>query len=203
MPTIQIDESPQRLAEELAGLEHVDWPAIWAGPPYPGPALNDWCALFGWKPLPEDRVLAVRTATGGRLSLTPVTGGGWSPVRSLGWTTWDITADNSDENEQVLETAAEFWPRYEAAAREVLGTPEFSGAWDSPAFPEPRSNERWLPSPERRLRTRNPYRLTVWRGAGAEEPVIVLRAVSGGVTSRGVGLRGVMINVGCYPQETE
>lgn len=75
MPTFRIDEPPQRLAEELAGLEHVDWPAIWAGPPYPGPALNDWCALFGWKPLPQDRVLAVRTATGGRLSLQPVIGG--------------------------------------------------------------------------------------------------------------------------------
>ncbi|MEV6378737.1 hypothetical protein AB0M31_04865 [Streptomyces sp. NPDC051773] len=203
MPTFEIELSPQRLAEELAGLEHVDWPAIWAGPPYPGPALNDWCALFGWKPLPEDRVLAVRTATGGRLSLDPVIGGGWSPVQSLGWTSWKVTANNSDENEQVLETAAEAWPRYEAAAREVLGTPEFSGAWDSSTFPEPRGQERWLPSRERRLRTRNPYRLALWRGAGAEDPVIVLKAFSGGVTPRGIGLRGVMINVDCYPQETE
>ncbi|MFM9457527.1 hypothetical protein ACSCB1_39855 [Streptomyces europaeiscabiei] len=203
MPTFRIDEPPQRLAEELAGLEHVDWPAIWAGPPYPGPALNDWCALFGWKPLPEDRVLSVRTATGGRLTLTPVVGGGWSPVRSLGWSTWHITASDADENDQVLETAAEVWPSYEAAAREVLGTPEFSGAWDSPAFPEPQGKSHWLLPREMRLRTRNPYRLAVWRGAGAEEPVVVLKAFSGGVSTRGVGLRGVVINVDCYPQEIE
>ncbi|MFD9042218.1 hypothetical protein [Streptomyces bottropensis] len=203
MPTFKIDESPQRLAEELTGLEHVDWPAIWAGPPYPGPALNDWCALFGWKPLPQDRVLAVCTATGGRLSLQPVVGGGWTPVQSLGWTTWHITASNSEENEQVLETAAEVWPRYEAAAREVLGTPEFSGAWDDPSFPEPRGGDHWLPSREMRLSDRDPYRLAVWRGANPEEPVIALAAFSGGVTPRGVGLRGVMIEVDCYPQETE
>ncbi|WP_216591638.1 hypothetical protein [Streptomyces brasiliscabiei] len=203
MPTTQIDESPQRLAEELAGLEHVDWPAIWAGPPNPGPALNDWCALFGWKPLPEDRVLAVRTATGGRLRLAPVTEGGWTPVQSLGWTTWHVTASNSAENEEMWETVANVWPAYEAAAREVLGTPEFSGAWDDPSFPEPQGRDHWLPSREMRLNDRDPYRLAVWRGTSAEEPVVVLAAYSGGVTPRGAGLRGVMIEVDCYPQETE
>ncbi|WP_149825789.1 hypothetical protein [Streptomyces tailanensis] len=203
MPTFQIDESPQRLAEELAGLEHVDWPAIWAGPPNPGPALNDWCALFGWKPLPQDRVLAVRTATGGRLSLTPVAEGGWSPVQSLRWTTWHLRAGNSSENDQVLEIAADAWPRYEAAARGVLGTPEFSGAWDSPTFPEPRGTDHWLPSREMRLSDRDPYRLAVWRGTGSEDPVIALQVLSGGVTPRGVGLRAVMISVVCYPQETQ
>ena len=203
MPTIQIDESPQRLAEELAGLEHVDWPAIWAGPPNPGPALNDWCALFGWKPLPQDRVLAVHTATGGRLNLTPVVEGGWSPVQSLRWTTWHLRAVDSSENDQMLEIAADAWPRYEAAARGILGTPEFSGAWDSPAFPEPQGADHWLPSRAMRLSDRDPYRLAVWRGASSEDPVITLQVLSGGVTPRGVGLRAVMISVACYPQEIE
>ncbi|MFJ8944110.1 hypothetical protein ACIRG4_12780 [Streptomyces sp. NPDC102395] len=203
MPTFEIDESPQQLGRELAGLEHVDWPAVWAGPPNPGQALDDWCALFGWKPLAEDRVLSVRTATDGRLTLTPVVEGGWSPVRSLGWTTWHLRADSSDENDQVLQTAAEAWPRYEEAARAVLGTPEFSGSWDSPDFPEPRGRGHWLPSRERRLRNRTPYRLAVWRGASAEEPTVALEVFSGGVTPSGAGLRGVTINVGCYPQETE
>ncbi len=201
MPTYEIEESPQHLAQELTGLGHVDWPAVWAGPPTPGRALDDWCALFGWKPLPEDRVLAVRTATGGRLSLTPVVEGGWSPVRSLGWTTWHLRAESSGENDSVLEEAANVWPHYEAAARDVLGAPEFSGGWDAPDFPESRSHR--LPSRERRLRNRNPYRLAVWRGASPEEPVIMLEVFSGGVTPTGVGLRGVTINVDCYPQEIE
>jgi hypothetical protein len=203
MPTFEIEESPQRLAEELAGLGHVDWPGVWAGPPFPGQALNDWCALFGWTPLPQDRILNVRTATGSQLTLQPVYEGGWSPVRSLSWTNWHLQADNSDENDSVLERAAEAWPSYEAAAREVLGTPEFSGAWDSSAFPEPESLGPWLPSRERRLRNRNPYRLAVWRGASAEEPVITLKVFSSGVTPSGAGLRGVGINVDCYPQEIE
>ncbi|MFJ8507688.1 hypothetical protein [Streptomyces avermitilis] len=203
MPTTEIEESPQQLAAELAGLRHVDWPAVWAGPPNPGQALDDWCALFGWKPLAQDRVLAVRTPTGGRLSITPVTEGGWSPVKSLGWTAWHLRADASDENDRVLELAAAAWPAYEAAAREVLGEPEFSGAWDSPDFPEPPAGAHWLPSRERRLRTRNPHRFAVWRGAGPEEPVIVMEMFSGGVTPTGLGRRGVMINLDCHPQETE
>lgn len=201
MPTFEIEDSPQHLAQELAGLGHVDWAAVWAGPPTPGRALDDWCALFGWKPLPEDRVLAVRTATGGRLSLTPVVEGGWSPVGSLGWTTWHLRAETSGENELVLEEASDVWPRYEAAAREVLGAPQFSGAWDAPDFPEGQGGR--LPSRERRLRSRNPHRLAVWRGTGPEQPIIMLEAFSGGVTPTGVGLRGVTINVDCYPQEIE
>ncbi|MEU5244336.1 hypothetical protein AB0G81_09525 [Streptomyces asoensis] len=201
MPTFEIEDSPQHLAQELNGLEHVDWPAVWAGPPVPGQALDDWCALFGWKPLPKDRVLGVRTATGGRLTLTPVIGGGWSPVQSLGWTTWQLRADSAAENDRVLDETAAAWPRYEEAAREVLGAPAFSGAWDAPDFPE--GPGRWLPSRERRLRHRNPYRLALWRGTGPEKPVIVLEAFSGGVTPSGVGLRSVTLNVGCYPQEIE
>lgn len=54
-----------------------------------------------------------------------------------------------------------------------------------------------------RLRNRSPYRMAVWKGASAEEPDIVLAAYSGGVTPRGVGLRGVMIEVDCYPKEIE
>ncbi|GGV05376.1 hypothetical protein GCM10010260_48180 [Streptomyces filipinensis] len=203
MPTLLIDESPQRLATELTGLEHVDWPAVWAGPPVPGQALDDWCALFGWKPLPEDRVLAVRTSTDGRLTLTPVVGGGWSPVQSLGWTTWQVRADSPEENEQVLDIAAGAWPAYETAAEEVLGKPSFSGAWDAPDFPDSGNPPHWLPSRERRLRTRNPYRIAIWRSADPEGPVVVLKAFSGGVSSTGVGRRGVMISLNCYPQELE
>jgi hypothetical protein len=203
MPTWEIEDAPHRLAEELTGLRHVDWPAVWAGPPVPGQALDDWCALFGWTPLATDRVLAVRTATGGRLTLTPVVEGGWSPVQSLDWTAWHLRADASEENDRVLETAAGAWPAYEAAAREVLGDPDFSGAWDAPGFPEPTGPGHWLPSRERRLRTRNPGRLALWRGGGPEEPAIALELFSGGVTPTGRGRRGVMIQVHCHPQETE
>ncbi|MDJ0464308.1 hypothetical protein [Streptomyces sp. H27-C3] len=179
----------------------MDWPAIWAGPPNPGQALDDWCAIFGWVPIGGDRVLSVRSATGGKMSLDPVIDGGWSPVKSLGWTTWSMGADTSDENDSVLERACGIWPAYVAAIRSVLGEPEFSGAWDDPAFPEPLNGTHWLPSRDTRLRSRTPYRLAVWRDASSEGRVTALELRSGGVTRSGVGKRGVMIDLDCHPRD--
>lgn len=201
MPTMKIERTPQDLAAELAGLSHVDWPAIWAGPPNPGQPLDDWCALFGWRPTSFERVLSVRTPTGEKLYLYPVRSGGWSPVGNLSWSTWHLSADTQEENEAVLERGAEVWPAYEAAARGVLGTPEFSGAWDDPAFPEPQHDEHWLLPKDIRLEDRNPYRMAMWRDPSPEGPLTVMELYSGGVTNRGIGKRGVMINVDFYPQE--
>ncbi|MFI8994388.1 hypothetical protein [Streptomyces sp. NPDC053542] len=203
MPTVTEERPPQALAEELSGLTtHVDWPAVWAGPPNPGQALDDWCALFGWRPLTVERVLRVRTSTGADLTLEPLVSGGWSPVRSVTFTVRHLNADTQDENDLVLDRTAEVWPAYEAAAREVLGAPEFSGAWDDPAFPEPPDDRHWLPSRDFRLGRRDPYRMAVWSAKDPEGPVTVLTVKSGGVTRRGVGKRGVMINVHCYPQDS-
>ncbi len=200
MTTLRIDRSPEQLTEELRGLEHVDWPAVWAGPPSPGQALDDWCALFGWRPLAGERILSVHSATGQRMALYPVHSGGWAPVKNLNWTSWHLRADNADENYLVLERAAEAWSAFEAAARTVLGEPVFSGSWDDPAFPEPPIEHHWLVQREDRLEDQDPYRMAVWPAAGPEDRVTVL-TVNLGITPLPGEKRGALINVNCYPPE--
>ncbi|MEE1763843.1 hypothetical protein [Streptomyces sp. SP18BB07] len=200
MTTPNINRSPEQLADELKGLEHVDWPAVWAGPPNPGQGLDDWCALFGWRPTSAERVLTVRTATGQEIELTPVREAGWAPVGQLGWTSWELWARNTDQNDEVLRQAAETWAAYVAALRPVLGEPAFAGAWDDPAFPEPPHDRHWLVPREDRLEDTDPYRMAMWREDGPEGRITVLTIDVGPALDPGE-LRSAVINVNCYPPE--
>ncbi|MDR6976417.1 hypothetical protein J2X68_003108 [Streptomyces sp. 3330] len=202
MTTLSIERSPEQLAEELRGLEHVDWPAVWAGPPNPGQALDDWCALFGWKPTSAERVLTVRSGTGQDLALFPVRSAGWAPVKQLSWTSWHMSADNASENDEVLTQAAETWAAYVEAARSVLGDPSYAGAWDDPAFPEPPHDRHWLMPSDLRLEDMDPYRMAVWREEGPEGHLTVLAAKPGSARAPGA-LRRASIKVTCYPPEAE
>ncbi|MEU2582813.1 hypothetical protein ABZ612_07590 [Streptomyces avermitilis] len=200
MTTLRIERTPEQLAEELKGLEHVDWPAVWAGPPSPGQALDDWCALFGWQPTSAERVLSVRSSTGQSIELSPVRSGGWAPVKQLGWTSWNLWADDPSENDEVLARAAEVWAAYEEAARTVLGEPAFSGAWDAPEFPEPPHERHWLMPRDLRLEDMDPYRLAMWPENGPEGRITVL-TVNPGLAPVPGESRGVLIEVNCYPPE--
>ncbi|MCX5369116.1 hypothetical protein OG613_24530 [Streptomyces sp. NBC_00015] len=200
MTSLTIERSPEQLAEELRGLEHVDWPAVWAGPPNPGQALDDWCALFGWKPTSAERVLTVRSGTGQDFALFPVRSAGWAPVKQLSWTSWHMSADDPSENDEVLTQAAETWAAYVGAARTVLGDPSYAGAWDDPAFPEPPHDRHWLMPSDLRLEDMDPYRMAVWREAGPEGHVTVLAVKPGSVRAPGA-LRRTSIKATCYPPE--
>ncbi|MFF3328769.1 hypothetical protein ACFYWX_04290 [Streptomyces sp. NPDC002888] len=200
MTTLKTERSPQQFTEELKELEHVDWPAVWVGPPSSGQALDDWCTLLGWRPVPSERTLSVETATGQQMALYPVVGGDWAPVASLSWTTWHLRADDPAENQTVLDRAAEAWTAYEAAARSVLGEPEFSGAWDDPAFPEPPHDGHWLMPRDLRLENQSPYRLAIWPASGPEGRVTVLW-VNLGIAPLPGEKRGALIKVDCYPPE--
>ncbi|UUU23837.1 hypothetical protein [Streptomyces sp. DSM 40750] len=199
MTNLSIDRSPEQLAEELRGLEHVDWPAVWAGPPNPGQALDDWCALFGWKPTSAERVLTVRSTTGQSIALWPAQEATWAPIKQLSWTSWDMWADYTSENDAVLAHAAATWGAYVAAARPVLGEPAFAGGWDDPALPELAHDQHWLPR-GLRLKDMDPYRMAVWRESGPEGRITVL-AVSLGAALEPGELRSARINVRCYPPE--
>ncbi|MBE4735149.1 hypothetical protein [Streptomyces caniscabiei] len=200
MTNLSIDRSPDQLAEELKGLEYVDWPAVWAGPPNPGQALDDWCALFGWKPTSAERVLTVRSTTGQTIALWPEQEASWAPIKQLSWTSWDMWADDTSENDLVLTQAAATWGAYVAAARPVLGEPVFAGAWDDPAFPEPPHDQHWLMPRGIRLEDMDPYRMAVWRESGPEGRITVLTVSLGAALEPGE-LRSARINIRCYPPE--
>ncbi|MEU5334583.1 hypothetical protein AB0G51_14805 [Streptomyces asoensis] len=200
MTTLKTQRSPEQFTDELRGLEHVDWPSVWSGPPGYGQALDDWCTLMGWKAVPSERTLSIETVTGQHMALYPVIGGGWAPVASLSWTTWHLRADDPAENETVLERSAEMWTAYEAAARSVLGEPRFSGAWDDPAFPEPPSEGHWLMPRELRLENQSPYRLAIWPASGPEGRTTVLW-VNLGLAPLAGEKRGALVKIDCYPPE--
>lgn len=201
MTTQKNEHSSDELAEVLKNLDHVDWPAVWAGPPSPGQALDDWCALFGWTPIPHERSLDVRTPSGQRLALYPATGRIWAPVQVLATTFWNLRADDPSENDAVLARAAEVWPAYEAAARSVLGEPAFSGAWDDPEFPEPPHEGHWLWPRDMRLKYQSPYRFAMWHPKGPEDRVTVLQ-VNLGIAPSSRSPRSALINLDCYPPES-
>ncbi|MFD9134390.1 hypothetical protein ACFU6M_21210 [Streptomyces bottropensis] len=200
MTTLRTERTPRQLAEELREMEHVDWPSVWAGPPNPGQALDDWCALFGWTPLPQERRLFVRTHSGQQLALNPVAGAVWGPVASLSWTTWNLLADDPGENDKVLADTADVWPGFEEAACSVLGEPEFSGDWDDPAFPEPAHERHWLMPRHVRLQDMSPYRMAMWRQKGPEDRLTVL-SVSLGPAPSPKTKRSALLTVKCYPPE--
>ncbi|MGW1779287.1 hypothetical protein ACWCQQ_09100 [Streptomyces sp. NPDC002143] len=200
MTALKIDRSPEQLAEELRGLEHADWPAVWAGPPNPGQALDDWCALFGWEPTSAERVLTVRSATGQGFALYPVRSSGWAPVKELSWTSWQLWADDASENDEVLTQAASTWAAYVKAARPVLGEPVFAGSWDDPDFPEPPHDRHWLMPRDLRLEDMDPYRMAIWREDSPDGHITALTVIPGSLLGP-ASLRRTMIKVTCYPPE--
>ncbi|GAA0485487.1 hypothetical protein GCM10010361_57910 [Streptomyces olivaceiscleroticus] len=203
MGELTAEQSPDDMAEELRGLGYVDWPAVWSGPPMPGPSLDDWCALFSWRPISVERVLRVRTMSGTQLVLQPVRPGGWSPVSAAEYTVWHLTAGSPEEDELVLEEGAAAWSEYVAAARGVLGEPVFAGSWNDPDFPEPPDEWHWLTPSEPRLKRRNPYRMAMWRSPDPEGPVTELSLRHGGKARSGAGRRGVMVILRCHPRDNQ
>ncbi|MZD22054.1 hypothetical protein [Streptomyces bottropensis] len=200
MATARSNRTPAQLADECRALERVHWPTVWAGPPAPGRPLEDWCAQFGWKPRSAEWVLDVTGSTGQGMALYPAQERGWAPVKLVSWTPWGLSADDTSENDAVLDRAADAWSAYEAALRPILGEPEYSGAWDDPGFPEPWHEHHWLMPRDLRLEDMCPYRMTIWRERHPEDRVTVLKVNLGPALEPGE-LRRPLINITCRPPE--
>lgn len=164
--------APQELVTELRGLVNVDWPTVWAGPPYPGRGLEMWCGQFGWTPLSFERVLQVRTDTGGEFTLNNL-GGTWAPVTHLSHWLWGAHSTTVEDNPALLAEAAHVWQVYVTAASSVLGEPTWEGAWDAEDFPEDLSGYD-TGSRAYRLEQRNPYRLAYWMPQETAGPLAIL-----------------------------
>jgi hypothetical protein len=164
--------TPQELVTELRGLADVDWPTIWAGPPYPGKGLDMWCAQFAWTPLSFERVLEVRTDTGGRFALNNL-GGTWAPVTHVSHWLWGMSAKTVEDNATVLSEATRVWPLYLTAACSVLGEPTWEGTWDAEDFPE-RLGGKSVGSRDYRVRQQNPHRLAYWMPEETTAPLVTL-----------------------------
>jgi hypothetical protein len=203
MTTITQLRDPAELASDIATLSSVDWPVVWRGyEALPESELRDWCAQFGWRLEEVNRVLdlTVGLPTGGTLHLyqrRPPHGG--SRIDELRQVSWQVEAASVEENDTILDLAAAAWPEYLNAARDVLGTPVWSGSWEDPHFPE---SERWLPQ-ELRMIDRDPYRLAVWAATAIGGPIIELWVnVSHGTASR-LGPGGAAIQLTVLPSEQD
>ncbi|MFF7300262.1 hypothetical protein [Streptomyces sp. NPDC008265] len=172
MASVITDHPPQQLAAELAGLLRVDWRAVWAGLPEDEALLAEWCAGFGWTPLWPQSGLWVRTPGGGRVHLAS-SGGSGRPVTRASYTAWRVQADAQADDAAVVEVALDRYGAHLAQLTAVLGAPAWSGAWDSPDFPEPPALGRWGDAADR-LERKAPYRLAQWRWANPLAPVVVL-----------------------------
>ncbi|GAQ66578.1 hypothetical protein SsS58_07013 [Streptomyces scabiei] len=105
MATARSNRTSAQLVDEFRALERVHWPTVWAGSPAPGRPLEDWCAQFGWTPRSAEWVLDVSSPTGQGMALHPVQERGWAPVNFVSWTPWGLSADNTSENDAVLDRA--------------------------------------------------------------------------------------------------
>ncbi|MEI5526576.1 hypothetical protein WB401_28685 [Streptomyces brasiliscabiei] len=166
------DRTPQELITELRGLTDVDWPTVWSGPPYPGKGLDMWCAQFAWVPTSFERVLQVRTDTGGSFTLNNL-GGSWAPVTHVSHWLWGASAEGVEDNPAVLTETARAWPPYLTAACAVLGEPTWEGAWDSEDFPESLGDYD-TGSREYRSEQQSPHRLAYWMPRQATDPLVIL-----------------------------
>ncbi|MFF3207503.1 hypothetical protein [Streptomyces sp. NPDC002962] len=166
------DRTPQELVTELRGLTDVDWPTVWSGPPRPGQGLDMWCAQFGWTPLSFERVLQVRTETGGEFVLN-APGGSWAPVSAVSHWVWSAGAETAADNPAVLAEAARAWPVYLTAACSALGEPAWEGAWDAEDFPDSVVGAE-IADQEVRVEEQDPYRLAYWLPPSSTAPLIVL-----------------------------
>ncbi|MCS0635023.1 hypothetical protein NX801_04990 [Streptomyces sp. LP05-1] len=194
------NRTPQELITELRGLTHVHWETVWNGPPYPGKGLDMWCAQFGWTPTQFERVLNVRTDTGGELTLSSL--GRWAPVRSLDHWVWGAAAETAADNPLVLAEAARAWPLYVTAASSVLGEPAWEGAWDSVNFPSvlPRNA---VPREEDRVQEKDPYRIAYWEPASEGSHLVSLSVKPSLGTADGSDSGAANMALRVYPRPVE
>ncbi|MBK3638015.1 hypothetical protein JHN52_35065 [Streptomyces sp. MBT97] len=196
------DRTPQELVTELRGLTHVDWPTVWSGPPYPGQGLDMWCAQFDWVPTSFERVLVVRTDTGGTFTLNNLAGS-WAPVTHVSHWVWGASAEAVDDNPAVLAEAARAWPLYLTAACSVLGEPTWEGAWEAEDFPENLGSHD-AGSREYRLAHQNPHRLAYWTPGDTTGPLVVLEVLLKAGTASPTPRRGAAnLSVKFYPRPVE
>jgi hypothetical protein len=195
------DRTPQELVTELRGLSDVDWPTVWAGPPLPGQGLDMWCAQYGWTPQSFERVLEVRTDTGGEFVFS-APGGRWAPVDAVNHWVWGAGAETAEDNPAVLAAADRAWPVYVTAACSVLGEPTWEGAWDAGDFPESLGTHP-LGSREFRLTKKNPYRLAYWRKSDGVGPLTVMTITLAAGTAQGRHAGAANMAVKFYPQPVE
>jgi hypothetical protein len=140
-----------------------------------------WCAQFAWTPLSFERVLEVRTDTGGRLTLNNLAGS-WAPVTHVTHWLWGAGAETAEDNPTVLAEAARVWPVYAAAACSVLGEPTWEGAWDAEDFPE-RLGGYDTGDRDYRFEQQDPYRLAYWMPEKPTAPLVVLEMSLAGDTA--------------------
>ncbi|WP_215448052.1 hypothetical protein [Streptomyces sp. ATCC 21386] len=196
------NRTPQELITELRGLSDVDWPTVWAGPPYPGKGLDMWCAQFDWVPTSFERVLQIRTDTGGSFTLNNL-GGSWAPVTHVSHWLWGAGAEAVEDNPEVLAEAARVWPLYLTAACAVLGEPTWEGAWDAEDFPENLGNHD-VGSREYRHAQQNPHRLAYWMPRESTGSLVVLEIfLKGNTASRAPRAGAANLSVKFHPRPVD
>ncbi|MET7649669.1 hypothetical protein [Streptomyces sp. NPDC005486] len=196
------DRTPPELVTELRGLTDVDWPTIWSGPPYPGKGLDMWCAQFDWVPTSFERVLQVRTDTGGTLTLNNLAGS-WAPVTHVSHWVWGASAEAVEDNPAVLAEAARAWPVYLTATCSVLGEPTWEGAWDAEDFPENLGNHD-VGSRAYRLEQQNPHRLAYWMPRQTTGPLVIMEVSLKADTAGPAPRRGTAnLSVTFHPRPVE
>ncbi|WP_328506530.1 hypothetical protein [Streptomyces sp. NBC_00391] len=194
--------TPQELVTELRGLADVDWPTIWDGPPYPGKGLDMWCAQFDWVPTSFERVLEVRTDTGGSFLLNNLAGS-WAPVTNLSHWLWGAGAEAVEENTALLTEVARVWPVYLTAACSVLDEPTWEGAWAAEDFPENLGNND-VGSRAYRLEQQNPHRLAYWMPREATGPLVIMEVSLKADTAGPMPRRGAAnLSIKFHPRPVE
>ncbi|WP_159424407.1 hypothetical protein [Streptomyces sp. 3214.6] len=179
----------------------MDWPTVWSGPPYPGKGLDMWCAQFNWVPTSFERVLQVRTDSGGTFTLNNLAGS-WAPVTHVSHWVWGAGAETADDNPAVLAAAARTWPVYLAAACAVLGEPTWEGAWDADDFPENLGSHD-VGSRDFRLTHKDPHRLAYWLGTESTSPMIVMEISLAAGTAQDLFDGAANLSLKFYPHPVE
>ncbi|WP_411084025.1 hypothetical protein [Streptomyces sp. cmx-18-6] len=195
MASLIADHPPQTLAYELTGLLDVDWPTVWAGTPADDTERGRWCEGFGWEPLWFASGLWVRTRRNGRLHLTSASPG--RPVTAVSYTAWRARADQAAENPALMAAAVDRYAAHLAAVTEVLGPPDWHGAWDAPDFPAPHTPAD-RGDADRRLEHRTPHRFARWSFRTPAAPVFELSADLAPGTAPGWGPGSATISLTCH-----
>jgi hypothetical protein len=195
------ERTPQELATELRGLADVDWPTVWAGPPYPGQGLDMWCAQFNWVPTSFERILQVRTDTGGEFALNAL-GGRWAPVDSVSHWVWGVGAETAEDNPAVLTAAVQAWPIYLTAACAVLGEPTWEGSWNAEDFPDVVGGQE-IASPQLRFEEQDPHRMAYWLPRSGSDPLVIMRIALAVGTAQNEWDGAANLSVRFYPRPVE
>ncbi|MGW7361927.1 hypothetical protein ACWGI8_00505 [Streptomyces sp. NPDC054841] len=189
MASLITDHGPAELAAELNALLDLDWPTVWAGVPANETKRGYWCEGFGWQPLWFQSGLWVRTRQGGRLHLASVRPG--RPVTGVSYTAWQVRADRADENPSLMTAAVDRFEAHLAALREILGPPDWHGAWDAPDFPVDAGDA------DRRREHQTPHRFARWTFRTPAAPVFELGADLAPGTAQEQAPAGATISLTC------